>query len=120
MARASLTTRAMENFIDQEAWESLGCKLTRLALIHNIDRTENIKGQITHYCWLKLVMNNQLKGIKFYLTSLGSDQIILVYPFLWEFNLKINWRNGEILDGQLLITTLVKENANEPIGFQVY
>lgn len=73
-----------------------------------------------HYCWLKLVMSGQSKGMKFYLTSLGTDQIILEYPFLWEFNPRIDWKRGEILDGQLIIAMLIKENASKPKGFRIH
>ena len=43
--------------------------------------------------------------MKFYLTSLGNDRIILGYPFLWYFNPEIDWRTAQ-LKGQVTIETL--------------
>jgi hypothetical protein len=33
---------------------------------------------------------------RFYITSLGKDRIILGYPFLYDFNPKINWKTGKV------------------------
>jgi hypothetical protein len=33
---------------------------------------------------------------RFYITSLGKDRIILGYPFLYDFNPKINWKTGRV------------------------
>jgi hypothetical protein len=33
---------------------------------------------------------------QFYITALGKDCIILGYPFLYDFNPKINWKTGKI------------------------
>jgi hypothetical protein len=38
---------------------------------------------------------------RFYLTNLGSDQIIIGYPFLAKFNPKIDWKTGTFQDGTI-------------------
>ena len=42
---------------------------------------------------------------KFYIMDLGKDWLILGYPFLYEFNPKIDWRMGEIGRGPIIIET---------------
>ena len=34
---------------------------------------------------------------RYYITALGKDCIILGYPFLYDFNPKINWKSGKVL-----------------------
>jgi hypothetical protein len=67
--------------------------------VHNVDGTENKRGKITHYCWLRILYGGKEKLQKFFLTSLGKDRMILGYPFLQEFNPKINWTEGRLEDG---------------------
>ena len=44
--------------------------------------------------------------MRFYLTNLGKDRFILGYPFLWEFNLRIDWKTGQLLEGDVEIETM--------------
>ena len=41
--------------------------------------------------------------MRFYLTNLGKDRFILGYPFLWEFNPRIDWKTGQLLEGNIKI-----------------
>jgi len=68
-----------------------------------VDGTENKKGKITHYCWLRILYNGKQKLQKFFLTSLGKDRMILGYPFLQEFNPQIDWTEGELKDGTVAL-----------------
>jgi len=56
----------------------------------------NKRGKITHYCWLRVLYNGEQKLQRFFLTSLGKDQMILGYPFLREFNPQIDWSEGKL------------------------
>ena len=44
--------------------------------------------------------------MRFYLTNLGKDCFILGYPFLWEFNPRIDWKTGRLLEGNVEIETM--------------
>ena len=44
--------------------------------------------------------------MRFYLTNLGKDCFILGYPFLWEFNPRIDWKTGQLLEGNIEIETM--------------
>jgi hypothetical protein len=72
-------------------------------MVHNVDRTENKKGKITHYCWLWVLYNGQQQLQKFFMTSLERDRMILGYPFLQEFNLQINWTEGKLEGGNVTL-----------------
>jgi hypothetical protein len=96
---ALIDSSATDNFIDEDTWKRLGIghkELARPVTVHNVDRTENKQGKITHYCWLCIVKGEQHTLQQFYITSLGKDCIILGYPFLYDFNPKINWKTGKV------------------------
>jgi hypothetical protein len=49
---------ATDNFIDEDTWGKLGIgkmELPKPITVHNVDRTENKQGKLTHYCWLRIV-----------------------------------------------------------------
>ena len=94
---ALLDSGASENFLDKKVWKSLGIgrvRLERPIPVHNVDGTENRNGEIRHYCWLRVRLKGRNEKMKFYLTNLGKDRFILGYPFLWEFNPRIDWKTG--------------------------
>jgi hypothetical protein len=96
---ALIDSGATDNFIDEETWKRLGIgrkELSRPVTVHNIDGTENKQGKITHYCWLCIVKGEKHMLQRFYITALGKDRIILGYPFLYDFNPKINWKSGKV------------------------
>jgi hypothetical protein len=87
--RALIDSGATENFIDQDTWARMGigkrATVTPLT-VYNVDGSENKAGKITHYCWLRIIFNGKNHLQKFYIASLGKDNIILGYPFLYLFN----------------------------------
>jgi hypothetical protein len=52
--------------------------------------------------------------MKFYLTSLGNDRMILGYPFLWYFNPTIDWRTAK-LKGQITIEMLTQKAIQKKV-----
>jgi hypothetical protein len=104
-----LDSGASENFIDMRTWEELGIgriKLPRPIPVRNVDGTPNKLGAIEYFCWLRVKMGQQEKEMTFYLTNIGKERFILGYPFLWMFNPRIDWRTGEIQDGEVEIGTI--------------
>jgi hypothetical protein len=58
-----------------------------------------------HKCQLKLQFKDLMKMVDFYITGLGQDRAVLGFPFLQDFNPKINWDTKDILLlKQILIT----------------
>jgi hypothetical protein len=97
--KALLDSGATENFIDETTWQWLGIgwkELGKPITVTNVDRTENKKGKITHYCWLCIKKGARDKLQRFFITDLGQDRIILGYPFLYHFNPPVDWTAGRI------------------------
>jgi Aspartyl protease len=97
--KALLDSRATENFIDETTWQQLGIgrkELGKPITVTNVDGTENKKGKIMHYCWLRIQKGTHDKLQRFFITDLGQDQIILGYPFLYHFNPPVDWTAGRI------------------------
>jgi len=44
--------------------------------------------------------------MKFYLTSLGGDDFILGYPFLYTFNLEVDWWAAALPGGIIRVETV--------------
>jgi len=103
---ALLDSGATENFISFCTWRQLGIRqqeLNKPITVHNVDGTENKRGKIRHYCWLRVLYNGEQKLQRFFLTSLGKDRMILGYPFLGEFNPQINWSEGKLQGGTVML-----------------
>ncbi len=91
---ALVDSRATENFLDESVWKELQIGhiwFLRPLIIHNVDGTENQQGKVEYFCWIKIYYLNQITKMKFFLTNLKKDCFILGYPFLFSFNLEIDW-----------------------------
>ena len=71
-----------------------------------MDGTDNSAGKIEYYCWLKVRLGRQEERMRFFLTNLGDDRFILGYPFLYVFDLEVDWRNARLKGGNLEIETM--------------
>ncbi|KAH7904915.1 hypothetical protein BJ138DRAFT_992633, partial [Hygrophoropsis aurantiaca] len=58
----------------------------------NVDGTINSAGLITHYTWQTISIAEHKHRVRFLVTSLGRDPIILGLPWLRDANPDINWR----------------------------
>jgi len=55
--KALLDSGATENFLDENVWKQLqirSFKLVKPLTLYNVDGTENGKGKIEAFCWLKI------------------------------------------------------------------
>jgi hypothetical protein len=98
-----------ENFINQEIIKKLKLSTKKLETpvgLRNIDRTFNKSGQITHYLDLLVSRGTKKNTKRFYVTDLGTDQLILSYPWLHTFNPDIDWPNCKLLRPPVKIKTL--------------
>ena len=95
---ALIDSRAGGKFINQKYAEQLGLPiqpLRRLIMARNIDRTLNKSGTITSYVDLSVEIDRRTMGLHLFVTGLGSQRIILGFPWLNKHNLDINWKTGE-------------------------
>ena len=93
--QALLDSGAIDNFIDQRTVKRLNIptrRLDRPRILYNVDKTENRSGRITHYTDLEVTRGMQMKVQRFYIANLGTDRFILGFPWLYEFNPEIDWR----------------------------
>ncbi len=101
-------TAEREVLIDSGATDNFICKnlLQRLKIatlpmkvplrIWNIDRTHNQDGEITHFTDLQVRTGADTKTLRFLLTNLGRDEVILGYPWLTAFEPVIHWKDATL------------------------
>ncbi len=71
--------------------------------IWNIDNTANQAGEITHYVDLDIQTSRIRKTIRFLVTNIGNEDIVLGYPWMAAFEPKFTWKNGVINEKELPI-----------------
>jgi hypothetical protein len=90
---------ATDNFIDPRLIKRLGLRslhLERPRKIWNIDRTNNRAGMILDYVDLNVQSGNKDTKMRFLITDLGLEDLILGYPWLAYFEPKFSWKEGVI------------------------
>jgi hypothetical protein len=96
---ALVDSGATENFLDYKTARRWKVGLHTLDVpieIYNVDGTENKRGRITEYCILYITMGTKTKKQMFFVTELGSDRLILGYPWLRGYNPELNWQKGTL------------------------
>ena len=108
----------MDNFINTKILKRL--KIGRLRLhtlktIWNIDGTHNKAGTITECVDLQVRVGERKEQMRFLITNLGEDEIVLGYPWLAAFQPKIDWKNAVLDESMqpLVIKTLEPELDKE-------
>ena len=99
---------ATDNFIHPKLlkWLGLGSHpLERPWKIWNIDGTTNKAGALTHCVDLEVRTGNRQEIMKFLVTDLGREDLILGYPWLSTFEPKFRWRDASIDTSFLPIVT---------------
>jgi len=91
--------------------------------VYNVDGSNNKAGQITHSCQLELKYNGKNMKQQFFISDLGQDRALLGYPFLREFNPRIDWEKGKLHEAKGVIvqqntSTSTKDIAREIIRIQ--
>jgi hypothetical protein len=90
---------ATENFMSQDYARYARLPMKQLATprkVFNVDGTLNRNGNITHYTDLELRTGKQRRIIRFFLTNLGEQKMILGYPWFAAVQPKIDWAKGWI------------------------
>ena len=97
--RILVDSGATDNFIDPQLITRLGLgtrNLERPRKIWNIDGTNNQAGMLTRYVDLSVRTGKREETMRFLVTSLGNEDLILGYPWLTTFEPQFNWTNGVI------------------------
>ncbi len=85
--------------------------------IWNIDNTANHDGPITHYVDLDIQTNGIRKMLRFLITNIGHERIILGYPWMAVFEPQFTWKNRTIHE-QALPVIIRSVNPSQIIGDQ--
>jgi predicted aspartyl protease len=121
---ALIDSGATENCIDYRTVAKLRLgtqKLSKPRPIINVDGTRNSGGIVEHCVHLYVSQGQKEERLKFFVTNLGKDQIILGYPWLEAFNPDINWGEGQIKGPKIQFKTTAyasKERIEAAINAQ--
>ena len=102
--KALVDSGATDNFIHPAFAKRLGLSMTPLEKpkkIYNIDNTSNKSGSITHSLELKVTTKGTDRIMRFLVTDIGNEDILLGYPWLATFEPKFGWKNA-IIETQAL------------------
>jgi hypothetical protein len=102
--QALVDSGATDNFINATFTSQMGLGLKELPIpkkIFNIDNTTNKSGKITHYLDLDVCAKGIHKEMRFLITDIGSEDLLLGYPWLAMFEPRFNWRHA-VIDKQVL------------------
>jgi hypothetical protein len=112
---ALLDSGATENFINHQYALQLRLSVKRLVTprkIYNIDDTANKKGDIQFFTDLEVRTGEKRTKMRFFLTDLGNQQMILGYPWFAAVQPKIDWAKGWI-DYTQLPVVIKAPNAHQ-------
>jgi hypothetical protein len=119
--KALVDSGATDNFMHPAFAKRMGLGLQKLPTpkkIFNIDNTSNKSGMITHFLDLNVQTNKVNKEMRFLVTDIGHEEILLGYPWLATFEPKFNWRSA-VIDACILPIIISSINPriarNQPI-----
>jgi hypothetical protein len=132
--KALVDSGATDNFMHPAFAKKMGLGLQELPnprKIFNIDNTTNKSGMITHYLDLDIYTNGIHKEMRFLVTNIGQEEVLLGYPWLATFEPRFNWKstvideralpivltsiNPHIIKHQPVIATGLSENEKQSI-----
>ena len=113
--KALVDSGATDNFIHPNFVKRMGLgqrELDKPKNIYNIDDTTNKAGQITHYLSLAITTGGATKEMRFLITDIGREDVLLGYPGLATYEPRFSWRHGTINKTNLpIILRTIKPNS---------
>jgi hypothetical protein len=97
--KALVDSGATDNFMHPAFAKRMGLGLQELPnpkKIFNIDNTSNKSGMITHFLDLNIQTNGINKEMRFLVTDIGHEEVLLGYPWLATFEPRFNWKSAVI------------------------
>jgi hypothetical protein len=95
---------ATDNFIHPNFVKRMGIgqrELDKPKNIYNIDDTTNKAGQITHYLNLAVTTGGRTMEMRFLITDIGREDVLLGYPWLSTYEPRFSWKHGTIDESNL-------------------
>ena len=103
---ALLDSEATENFINISYAQKLNLPIQRLTQerrLFNVDGTPNKAGTLKYYTDIVTRTGTKRTCLRYFLTDLGDNQVILGYPWFASVQPQIDWEKGWINYQQLPI-----------------
>ena len=116
--KALMDSGATGNFIHPTFAKRLGLAMTPLEKpkwIYNINNTSNKVGSITHSLELKVTTKGIDKVMRFLVTDISNEDILLGYPWLATFEPKFGWKDAIIETKALPIII----SSTHPVGSRI-
>jgi hypothetical protein len=71
-------------------------RLEKPIRVRNVDGSNNDNGMITHCVWMNVTLDNRNVDLRFHVSGLGHEEMILGLPWLKRFNPKVDWEKGTV------------------------
>jgi hypothetical protein len=97
--RVLVDSGATDNFMHPNFAMKMGLGMKELPTprkIFNIDNTTNKSGKITHYLDLDVYTKGIHREMRFLIMDIGSEDILLGYPWLASFEPRFSWRHAVV------------------------
>jgi hypothetical protein len=104
--KALVDSGATDNFMHPNFVKRMGLgqrELDKPKNIYNIDDTTNKSGQITHYLSLAITTARKTQEMRFLITDIGREDVLLGYPWLSTYEPRFSWKHGTIDESNLPI-----------------
>jgi hypothetical protein len=105
-AIALLDSGATENFMNLQYARYLQLPIKNLPeprKLYNVDGTENKAGHLRHYTDLQVKTGQNTRNLRFFLSDIGDNKVILGYPWFASMQPRIDWAKGWLDHTQLPI-----------------
>jgi hypothetical protein len=87
--------------------------------IYNIDDTTNKSGQITHYLSLAVTMAGKMQEMRFLVTDIGREDVLLGYPWLATYEPRFSWKHSTIDESNLpIVLRTINPNDRKDVVLQ--
>jgi hypothetical protein len=117
--KALVDSGATNNFIHPNFVKRMGLgqqELDKPKNIYNIDDTTNRSGQITHYLSLAITTAGKTQEMRFLITDIGHEDVLLGYPWLSTYEPRFSWRHRTIDESNLpIILRTIKPNDRRDV-----
>jgi hypothetical protein len=119
--KALVDSGATNNFVHPNFAKQMGIgqrELDKPKNIYNIDDTTNKAGQITHYLNLTVTTGGKTQEMRFLITDIGREDVLLGYPWLSTYEPRFSWKHGTIDESNLpiVLRTINPHNRREVIA----
>jgi hypothetical protein len=104
--KALVDSGATDNFMHPNFMKRMGLgqrELDKPKNIYNINDTTNKSGQITHYLSLAVTTAGKTQEMRFLITDIGREDVLLGYPWLSTYKPRFSWKHGTIDESNLPI-----------------